>query len=625
MLRMKTSLKNEKGQILVIVAASMFVLLVVIGLAIDSTLLYLNYARLKRAVDAAAIAAANDFKRGSSLARMKEAAYEILHIHEVNTSDVDIKIYMCNDPLQAGNPDTYLQTEVPDFYSKCPTATQAPRKMIYLRAFEKSRTYFVSLLGIQNIPITTNAIAEAAPIDLVIVLDTSGSMGLLPVDQSHCNPCQPLAAAKVAAKALIDTLYEGYDRVAVVNFDVAAHTRYSFTNADASGLTGAKNAIDSSVLLRTDPPMGQSFWASNPVIGFPSFVGLLNPINPEDRDNDGLDADGSITCTLDTGTGAGRWDSTRNIPCDDSTVIDAFDWNNDFTFQGTTSETCTTASSDNCGSKVWMNTNGNPMTIPSTCSGCGIREATANLTTGARPSAVWVIIFLSDGTANMTDTFATYPYVSSTGLGISSSYKNGFCGGQIDTNTDDNTDNASAAVGQKKLGFNYWDTTCIDLYPTERWCINAVENTCPPGSYWRNPAVTGQKVSPPYGPEDYARDMTDRAALRSSTNTNERMGNDIAIYTVGFGDGVLFVHPNAPNSDRTNCNLADTTHQTACPGANLLRYMASVGDDGDRTTDPCTGRGAKESCGQYYFAQAAQDLLPIFQDIASRIYTKIAE
>jgi hypothetical protein len=119
--------------------------------------------------------------------------------------------------------------------------------------------------------------------------------------------------------------------------------------------------------------------------------------------------------------------------------------------------------------------------------------------------------------------------------------------------------------------------------------------------------------------------MVDRAALRSSTNPNEKMGNDIAIYTVGFGKSILAILPDATATDQANCIESDKDHQTTCPGANLLRYMAAVGDDGNRDTDPCAGKPAKESCGQYYFAEGVKDLKPIFQDIASRIYTKIAE
>ena len=97
--------------------------------------------------------------------------------------------------------------------------------------------------------------------------------------------------------------------------------------------------------------------------------------------------------------------------------------------------------------------------------------------------------------------------------------------------------------------------------------------------------------------------MTDLAALRVSTNPNEKpVGNDMAIYSIMFGADM------APK------------------GAPLLRYMAAVGDDGDRSTDPCQGvADPTKHCGQYYFAGNVTDLQRVFRDIASRIYTKIAE
>jgi len=50
-----------------------------------------------------------------------------------------------------------------------------------------------------------------------------------------------------------------------------------------------------------------------------------------------------------------------------------------------------------------------------------------------------------------------------------------------------------------------------------------------------------------------------------------------------------------------------------------------VGDDGDRTTDPCSTAAANTSCGQYYFAPSGAHLRTIFEDIAARIYTRISQ
>ena len=87
--------------------------------------------------------------------------------------------------------------------------------------------------------------------------------------------------------------------------------------------------------------------------------------------------------------------------------------------------------------------------------------------------------------------------------------------------------------------------------------------------------------------------------------TCQTPGNDIAIYTIGLGAA------------------GDAIPGKGAIGEILLRYMAAVGDDGDRTTDPCKTTANKQSCGQYYYAPSGEDLLPIFEDIATRIYTRI--
>ncbi len=626
---MKSFKKNEKGQVLVIVAAAMITLLVVIGLAIDGTLLFLNYTRLKRAVDAAAVAAANDFKRGSTTVRMKADALEILKMHQFDTSDLsrlDLNVYIC-DANGDGVRDANLQTEVPDFYNACPntskTPADLPRKLVYVRARQYSPTYFVSLIGIGGIPISTDSIAEAAPVDLVIVLDTSNSMGSLtpgynpgdfnPAACNANNTCKPLNDAKAAANSLIDKMYPGYDRVSVVTFDTMAITRVQLTG----DLASAKTEITNKVVLHYDTPMNKLFadWYNA------GYAGHVNPVDPEDRNMDGQDSDtstASTQCTITDPTG-NRWDTTKNIPCDDKDHLDAFDWDQDGhystwkageTINGDGSVTClNVGASDECLTSEWvrehdpfspLHTPRFPMSLVSTCSGCGIREANFQLTQYGRPDAVWVVIFLSDGVANMSDTYLTNPYNPATKLGIPAIYPDGFCGGRYDANRTDS-----------KL--NYWDSMCTKVDKsgsgqydlTLRYCINDDPTTCPPNAVrladTTRPGYTPPPYSPPYSPEDYARDMTDRLALRSSANPLEKPGNDVAIYSIGFGDA-------------------------AAVGAPLLRYMAAVGDDGDRRTDPCKNViNPKQSCGQYYYAQNASDLLPIFDNIASRIYTKISE
>ena len=118
-----------------------------------------------------------------------------------------------------------------------------------------------------------------------------------------------------------------------------------------------------------------------------------------------------------------------------------------------------------------------------------------------------------------------------------------------------------------------------------------------------------------YSVYDYTLDMIDFAALQRSDNAQElsRAGSDIAIYSIGLGDA------------------GDTPCWCQRPNREyLLRYVAAVGDDGDRTTDPCVdGLGVHEAaqtnCGQYYYAPSGSALRAIFNEISTRIYSRLTK
>jgi len=85
------------------------------------------------------------------------------------------------------------------------------------------------------------------------------------------------------------------------------------------------------------------------------------------------------------------------------------------------------------------------------------------------------------------------------------------------------------------------------------------------------------------------------------------------MFAIGLGDTVV----NAPLDSGGN-PYGDT----------LLRYVGAVGDDGDPSTDPCTSvaiNGAGYSCGNYYFSASGAGLNSVFQQIASRVFTRLAK
>ena len=565
----------QRGQTLVIFAIAALALVFFIGLAVDSGSLYVTYGQLKRAVDASAVSAANEFKRQEAgheadvIPKMTYAATEILKLQNLDPNSVDLEIRLCDSDFD-GFRDADLLTVAPDFYNRCPdtsTGRQA-RKLIWVRATQEAPLYFLHLLGFDNIPLTTDAIAEAASVDMVLVFDTSESMGINspgyvfgsdfnPAPCNAADDCEPLKQAKEAAQALIGNLYDGYDRVWVVTFDTQADVRHA--PVPGSTLEDASDAIDS-VFLHDDAPFYTLFWKSH--------VGQFNPVNPEDRDGDGEDYDEPHAISEDvTGDTCDPldpvnplWDIGDDIPCDLAANLDVFDLNGN----GIADDNSTIFPSNS---------------VVSTCTGCGIRVASEVLRTTGRSGSVWVIVFLSDGVPNMSDTPTTAPLDDDL-----DPYPYGFCVGP----------------GSDSL----WNNLCLDWDFTPRYCIDDDEDQCPPGTIWD---FQGANPSVNYSALDYARDKTDEAALTRSLNLDEPGGNEISIYTIGLGSAGI-----GPDMD----------HPT---GEELLRYMAAVGDDGDRVTDPCDGVPARRTCGQYYYATGGGDLEGIFLDIASRIYTRISQ
>jgi hypothetical protein len=384
-------------------------------------------------------------------------------------------------------------------------------------------------------------VGEAASLDVVIVIDTSESMAnetdIAPADGvsdytpdydpavcNASNQCQPLRDAKEAAKAMVDKFFDGYDRVAVVTYDVKATIHdpdLSTSDVLETDHTAVKAEIDAIQLFDGPAPL-DILAHGNP---------LLGEVNPMDIDGDGV------------------FFEVKDI-------------------------------------------------IGSTCTGCGMRVAGDILKAQGRVDSVWIIVFLSDGTTNVSD----MPDASDVNNPVPAGYTNGFCGGA-----------AGARLWTNEHGSSY--SWCTDSDPTTRHCgpFHSAAGECPAGSTWVG------NSTPPYDTEDYARDMTDRVALvyplYPSASAEPKSGDEIAIYAIGLGQAAR-----PPDYD----------------GEQLLRYMANIGDDNFRNpipddltdaypADPCDGVAPQTSCGQYYYAPSGVYLTQIFEKVAGSIFTRITQ
>ncbi len=204
-----------------------------------------------------------------------------------------------------------------------------------------------------------------------------------------------------------------------------------------------------------------------------------------------------------------------------------------------------------------------PSTCTTTAIGGGLFWAGQLLATSGRENALWIVVLLTDGAANST----------------------------LPAPDDDLRDHAHQ-LASLPIGF------------------------CPPSTFASSPFCRDNSVAtrhvypdPDYDADDYARDMADYLACSANPAPGcSTAGQNAAIFSIGLGNLVLKVKP----------------PDTKPAGGALLRYVAAVGDDGDPTTDPCAGiSDYRQWCGNYYFSPTGSGLDRVFEDIASRLFTRL--
>jgi Flp pilus assembly protein TadG len=231
--RIKKFLQNkERGQAIVLIAMAMVGVIAMVGLVTDTGILFIEYGKLKRGVDAAAISAAQQYRLENAsdttlnAASLENAATNFLQLNDADVEPGSIIVVSCESP----------EDERPAKCNDDPIGDSVNnRKYVQVTASKTVDFGFLTLIGIESTTISVTSLGEAATIDLVLVIDTSASMAFEtdttftdsgapfrsdPGDDPHaCNPtntCQPMKAVKDVALDFIDTLYFPYDRVAIV-------------------------------------------------------------------------------------------------------------------------------------------------------------------------------------------------------------------------------------------------------------------------------------------------------------------------------------------------------------------------------------------------------------------------
>ena len=152
--------RGERGMILLLSAMMLFfVIIPVVGLAIDAGILYAVKAKLQTAVDGAALGAARSLSRGLDLPSQQGAA--------TNTA---VRWYHANFPVSWMGVAAVTDPTV--------TFPVAPPKttIVNVAGSILSPTYFMRIFNINTVPVNVVGEATRRDVNIILVIDRSGSL-----------------------------------------------------------------------------------------------------------------------------------------------------------------------------------------------------------------------------------------------------------------------------------------------------------------------------------------------------------------------------------------------------------------------------------------------------------------
>lgn len=184
--------RDEGGQSLIVVAAAVLGLMVIIGLAVDLGLMYIERIQLGRACDAAALAGAQelpfeDFAVKRAIQFLKENGYDPTNTELIVTGPANAAALSWPAPADSRGT-IIIDTEKYENDYTGDRDNSADKIRVGGRI--DVPMHFMLLIGFSSVPVEAAAVAEnVTNLDIVIVYDQSGSMN----DDTYCYSENPPA------------------------------------------------------------------------------------------------------------------------------------------------------------------------------------------------------------------------------------------------------------------------------------------------------------------------------------------------------------------------------------------------------------------------------------------------
>jgi Flp pilus assembly protein TadG len=176
--------RSRSGQSIIIIAFAFIALIAFVGIATDVAMLFVRFGALRRAVDAASIAAAGQVRENADYFTMQSIAEQFIKVHgidpttvKVETCETEISDYavahgetpdQARSALIKGKDPVSLVT-----FPKSDLCKDTPQKLVRVSAQIQSPTSFLSLIGWKAVTLSTSSVSQTASLDVALLLDTS--------------------------------------------------------------------------------------------------------------------------------------------------------------------------------------------------------------------------------------------------------------------------------------------------------------------------------------------------------------------------------------------------------------------------------------------------------------------
>src|SRR5271166_5535507 len=241
MMMTNTNRLVQRGFALIAATIMMVILIPVMGLAIDTTLLYVDKARLQGAVDGAALAAAQSLSRGNDDATQAAANFVFLNYQNGLTFTNSVTVNHTTDIT--------IDESV------------ANQRTITVTAHANIATLFMKWLNFSSTNVVASSTVTRRDVNIAMVVDRSGSLAT----SGSCG------AVQQAAINFVNKFANGRDNMALVTFATTTHADFPIANNFQTATPSVPTLIND-IACAGSTSSAMALW-----YGYDQLVGLNQP------------------------------------------------------------------------------------------------------------------------------------------------------------------------------------------------------------------------------------------------------------------------------------------------------------------------------------------------------------